>query len=155
MGDNDLMARLIDNSMPEPNSGCWLWMGFAHNPSQSRHQWGAIKYKNKKTLVGRAAYIARHGDVPAGLHVLHKCDNGFCCNPDHVRTGTHAENMMEMKERWRVRGHHKELSIDDVRRIRALRKEGLTNAAVAAQYGMNHKSVSRIASRKRWAWVEG
>jgi hypothetical protein len=49
----------------------------------------------------RYAWILKHGEPKDGLHILHKCDNPPCCNPDHLRLGTHDENMAEMLARGR------------------------------------------------------
>ena len=38
------------------------------------------------------------GPVPAGMWLLHECDNPLCCNPRHQRPGTAAENRRDQFE---------------------------------------------------------
>lgn len=40
-------------------------------------------------------------DVPDGMHILHSCDNPRCCNPEHLRIGTHQDNMNDKVSRGR------------------------------------------------------
>lgn len=51
----------------------------------------------------RVAYELIKGPIPSGMQVLHSCDNTRCCNPNHLRVGTHQDNMRDMTERGR--GH--------------------------------------------------
>jgi hypothetical protein len=46
----------------------------------------------------RASYAAFVGE-PGSLHVLHKCHNRSCINPEHLYAGTHADNMRDLVAR--------------------------------------------------------
>jgi len=50
--------------------------------------------------------------------------------------------------------HSAKLTEDDVRAIRRLHAEGLTNQAIATQYGVSQVSVSSIVLRKHWKHVD-
>ncbi|APX88661.1 hypothetical protein BV394_02040 [Brevirhabdus pacifica] len=51
----------------------------------------------------RFSYELHKGTIPDGLEILHSCDVKHCVNPDHLRAGSHAENMAEAAERGRMR----------------------------------------------------
>lgn len=79
-----------------PN-GCWLWAA-----SCAANGYGQIKVFGEMTAAHRFAYTLFKGDIPESHHILHSCDNKRCVNPDHLRAGTHQENMADAVERGRM-----------------------------------------------------
>jgi hypothetical protein len=74
--------------MPEPNSGCWFWMG-----QINQHGYGRIRLADKRTqVVHRFAFETDREPVPAGMQLDHLCRVRCCCNPDHLEIVTHGEN---------------------------------------------------------------
>jgi hypothetical protein len=55
----------------------------------------------------RAFWMLSHGLVPLGAQVLHRCDNSFCVNPEHLYLGTNADNRKDQSDRqlFCVHGH--------------------------------------------------
>jgi hypothetical protein len=81
---------------------CWEWVG-----PYTRSGYARIRVNNKDTRVHRVVWQMLKGPIPAGLHVLHSCDNRRCVRIDHLRLGTHQDNMRDMKERKRYAGWRK------------------------------------------------
>lgn len=71
--------------------------------------YGQKKYRGRVVAAHRLAYaLANSLDVfTMGGSVLHSCDNPRCVNPEHLRLGTHTENMREMCTRRRNRKSQK------------------------------------------------
>ncbi len=83
-----ILERILKHSMPEPNSGCWLWLG-----SLSPDGYGQFNGADKIHGAHQASFIAHKGPIPAGLEINHKCRVRCCVNPDHLEAITHAENV--------------------------------------------------------------
>lgn len=98
---HSLRKRILDNCVPEPNTGCWLW-----EKSEKHLGYGAIGIgKIKVEFTHRASYLCFVGDIPRGLVVRHKCDTPQCCNPEHLILGTVKDNSNDMVERRRHYSH--------------------------------------------------
>jgi hypothetical protein len=149
MADEALQQRVEKHSIPEPNSGCWLWTA-----TYNRVGYGGIKVAGTMTVAHRASWQAFKGPIPIGAKVLHKCDNRACCNPAHLFLGTQQDNMDDMRAKGRspdrrgARNGRSKLTTDQVRDIRS--SVG-TNASLAIQYGVAHQLISRIRRGEAWS----
>src|SRR3954467_8950147 len=92
----DLDSRFEENHIPEPNSGCWLWLGAPNDKG-----YGVMEYRGKKIPAHRYSYQRNNGPISSETWVLHKCDNRICVNPDHLNPGNHMANMLDMSRRNR------------------------------------------------------
>jgi hypothetical protein len=78
---------------------CWLW-----NDGRRPDAYGSF-HRDDGKMVGahRFSYELANGPIPAGLHVLHSCDNPPCVNPAHLSVGTRLDNMRDMIRKGRAR----------------------------------------------------
>lgn len=76
---------------------CWPWLSVK---IASGH--GRFWYRGRFEGAHRMAWIIHRGSIPAGLCVLHQCDNASCCNPSHLSLGTMAENNRQISDRGRA-----------------------------------------------------
>lgn len=75
---------------------CWEWQG-----QKNENGYGKFRINKIDSTASRIAYQIINGAITNGLHVLHKCDNPGCVNPDHLFTGTHQDNMTDMSRKGR------------------------------------------------------
>lgn len=148
--------RLENYSIPEPNSGCWLWTG----TTNGKTGYGLMSTGVKGQFYAhRVSYEFYCGPIPAGVQILHKCDNSCCINPDHLYPGTVQDNMRDVRARRRGKGKHDHqgekhpcvvLTEDDVLAIRASKDTGIR---LAAQYGVCKATISHIKTRRNWSHI--
>lgn len=139
--------RIWDTCIPEPNSGCWLWLG-------TMTQWGYAQIMTRRGVTGfahRYSFEAFKGPLPPGKLACHTCDNRMCVNPDHIYAGTYADNSSDAVRRGRTltgsRNHRAKLSEDDVRIIMA---DGRMFTEIAGDYGVTRTAISAIKNKRTW-----
>lgn len=93
-----LLERFEKGYVPEPNSGCLIWIGTITSTGYGRISNGR---GGKIIFAHRASWKLHRGEIPKGTLVCHKCDVPLCVNPDHLFIGSQRDNMTDcvMKKR--------------------------------------------------------
>lgn len=127
---------------------CWEW----HAKARANYGYGIFKPRAGAATVRahRFAFELAHGQIADAYVVRHTCDNPPCCNPDHLVTGTQADNVQDMHERGR-RKYTSRLTDADVTEIAARCTRGESPANVARHFGISASYASLIANGKRRA----
>ena len=106
------IKKKTDITSPNVDTPCWEWIGMtkSHHKIYYGILWNPrIKGKPRKyQYAHRISYILHKGEIPKGLSVCHKCDNGICINPDHLFLGTHKDNMNDMAKKGRAKNQFKD-----------------------------------------------
>lgn len=134
---------------------CWEWVGHRHYKG-----YGMFKgMGGKLEKAHRVSYEMRHGRVPGDMHVLHRCDNPPCVNPDHLWAGTNAENVADREAKGRggrLQGSlhwAAKLTEEQVIMMRRLHAEGAKQKDIVARFGVDKSRVSAIINRKIWRHI--
>jgi len=85
--------------IPEPMSGCWLWIGSTDTPG-----YPSMGVNRKRRHASSVALELAGRPLAAGQLALHKCDVKECVNPDHLYAGNRHDNARDKIQRGRDRG---------------------------------------------------
>lgn len=103
-------------------------------------------------FIHRLVCERRHG--PMGeFDALHSCDNPPCINPNHIRPGTHSDNMRDMiaRNRRNLKGErHYGATITEATARLILNEQGLSQRQIALKFGVPITIVKSIRRRKSW-----
>ena len=136
-------------------NGCWEWTGY-----RSPKGYGKFVFDGG-SLAHRFSYLLYKGGIPEGMQVCHTCDNPSCVSPDHLWLGTNRENQMDCIKKGRAfrnspKGSHNGLSKiteKDVRKIRDMRKNGVSKPKIAKLFNITSSNVYYIVSKRTWKHV--
>jgi hypothetical protein len=85
-----LTARFAARCVPEPNTGCILWLA-----AGTVDGYGTICVEGRSQRAHRVAWTLANGTIPAGALVLHHCDVPGCVNVAHLFLGDVAANVAD------------------------------------------------------------
>lgn len=95
------MERFMEKVVPEPNSGCWLWIGAVSGSGYGQF-WDI--YSQSKVVASRWSLEQSGVRIPEGWFACHHCDTKLCVNPRHLFAGDQFDNMMDASRKGRCRG---------------------------------------------------
>lgn len=133
---------------------CWEWKN-----CKFKNGYGKLGLGGRKEGVvyaHRIAWELTNGKIPEDLHVLHKCDNRACVNPNHLFLGTHQDNMDDMISKGRnsippiksgeSNSNHK-LTWEKVNYIR---KSNLTRQQLAHELNLSVSTIGKVIRHESW-----
>lgn len=149
----ELIRRLARHSAPANENGCILWTG-----SRLKGRYGRLMWLGQVRFAHRLAWTARHGAIPEGQNVCHRCDMPACINVDHMWLGTQAENVADMLVKGRrhsSKGTANGAAKLTAEQVRMIREDGRMQKEIAGSYRITQATVSAIKRRHTWAHLDG
>lgn len=138
-------------SYVDKSGDCWLWTG-----AKDSSGYGHFKFNNRNTRCTHYALFLSLGRWPT-QEVLHSCDNAACVKPQHLREGTHAENMKEAVSRGRYRrgSERKDTKLveADIPKIRQMIADRQPRSQVAEHFGVSPSTIRQILIGTSWTHV--
>jgi len=145
----NLLEKIFNRCSPEPNSGCWIWLG---STDTHGYAWMAVPGQRRSCGVHHIVCRELGREKPKGMCVLHHCDNPLCVNPDHLYIGTHADNARDRVRRKRDadrRGEKNGQAKLTAGQVRLIRSSTKRQVDIAAEFNISQNQISRI---KRGVW---
>lgn len=134
-------------------SECIKWHG-SYFPSGYGQKW----FRRRNQLAHRVAWTTERGEIPEGMNVLHKCDNRWCVNTNHLFLGSLSDNAKDREAKGRGRdsrgsknGSHK---ITEQTAVRIKKLSGvISGRSIAMALGISVQEVCNIMNKNRWRHV--
>jgi len=148
--------QALKSLISSPGDDCIPWpYGKAGNG------YGSVQFGYyKKDYAHRVSYLITCGNIPEGLHVLHKCDNPPCINPRHLFLGTEKDNRADQIKKGRTcigeKNGFSKLTESQVLQIRRLYKKGVVGRgqiAIGKLFGVHRINIRKIVNRITWRHI--
>ena len=127
------------HSIPEPNSGCWLWTAAVSGSGP----YGRTTKDGKTYPAHRLSYQIYRGPVRSDQVVCHKCDNPYCVNPEHLFIGTQKDNVHDAIRKGRFPFRRRVLTPAQEATAKVLFYSGLTRTDIGRRLGVSTQTITR------------
>lgn len=155
MAYNKLPIHLRLSSKARREGDCIIWFG-----NKDSNGYGRIRWAGKRGYPAhRLAYELKHGPIPDGLVVRHKCDVCACINVDHLELGTQKDNVQDSVKRGRAirakgethgRAKLTQAQVDEIRARYIPRKRGHGCRVLAREFGVSFSAIWDIVQGNHW-----
>jgi DNA-binding CsgD family transcriptional regulator len=136
-----VIDRFWEKVVKTPN-GCWEWTAY-----KNKKGYGYFSVDGNAITAHRFSYLHFNGEISEGLHVLHKCDNPSCVNPEHLFLGTNQDNVNDKVSKNRHpkgKTHVFSTLTDEVlETILELRKQNKSTKEIGAVVGLHKSTISK------------
>ena len=138
---------------------CWEWQGACNSTGYGTVAWGGKLYTAHR-IAAWLSGLVKEPSAPANsrakTHVLHKCDNRKCCNPEHFFLGSYADNQKDAYHKVRraapngEKNANSKLTNKQADEIRVRYRQGELQVPLAKEFGVSQRVISLIVRGKSY-----
>ena len=148
------LAWIEARSIPEPNTGCWLWLLGIKPQGYGQVTIPRPGRATTSTTAHVVAYVAVHGPVPSDSIVRQACGNRWCVNPAHLRCISRSGARMLVTHSDRGNAKLSLALAEQIRRMFSVSKKrkvryGMMRAA-CKKFGVSATTVYRVINGEHW-----
>ncbi len=125
----------------DKSGDCWIHKGAPSSSGYSQCFSSAKGVQNSH----RVAYEFFFGQIPKGYLVRHACNNKRCVRPDHLKRGTHANNMQDVSD---AQSHPKRKLTQE--QAREIRQSSDSQRTLADRFGVDQAAIGNIKSGRTY-----
>ena len=140
-GERRMSAEARFWNKVDKSGNCWVWTAH-HNPDG----YGRFRIGDKFYSAHRVAWEKENGPIPAGMCVLHRCDNPPCVRVSHLFLGTNSDNVQDCLQK----GRHPNAQKTHCPRGHRYNEE---NTTTYQRPGRSPERQCRVCNRERMALV--
>lgn len=139
-------------------NGCWKCLSHCTD----KDGYVRIRYNGKHDRLFRVLYQQKYGKIPKGLVLRHLCNNAWCVNVEHLKTGTKKENYQDMADCGRSPKGKRNLKISGERnnnhklsekQVKEIYLSNLSLKTLSKIYEVSTSNISYIKNKKQWQWL--
>lgn len=125
--------------------------------------YGRTFYQKKQWIASRLSFYLAFGEIPTGKQILHRCDTPACVNPNHLFSGTPAENVKDCIVKGRrivVRGSRRAFAKLSEQDVVEIRKDYLGRSRdrnmyfFARKYNVSPTTIHAVIQGRSWKHVK-
>ena len=153
MMDGPQLLEWIFSQCVADANGCLNW-----TRQKSKNGYALLTYLGKNSVKCSRVVLklARGLDMSGKWFACHKCNNPACLNPEHLFTGTNAENMQDCKAKGRLNraiGASAGNAKLDESKVRFIRGSTLSQRVLGKMFGLDHTAIHDVRTFKTWKHV--
>ena len=146
--DENFEKRFWNNVDIKSKDECWNW-----KLSICGSGYGQVRVSKptrSKVNTHRVAYELFFEHIPQGAHVLHRCNNRRCVNPNHLYLGTQSNNTDDyMKESGWHNKYNTKFNEKDVSLMKRFKLAGFTYNLIGELFGQYGIGVAKLINERR------